>query len=288
MRLSDALGNTTLLITIGASFLIPLSIALYKLVHAVRILFENNLKQRKAFQKAAASRKSAPAVPTFVRHDDIVRLTEEQQKQKNHAEELIRLGKPKEAALIYRQLTLDRKAIQTLEDAGLVKEACDILLEKNVPNRAGILYSRKGYHPEAGQCFLMAKRFSDAGNAFSKAANRNYQFFHNAAEAYILAAQFSEAIACYESLLDWKKSVELCLQEKNHIRLFSLLESFVSHSRISQRACRNLSNRAERVVQQSQKRPRHGSCRSQMGRGFPHCSDASKNAKRQTSSSLLS
>lgn len=225
MRFADLLGDGILMTVLGASFMIPLGMALYKVVHGLANLLRHQQKVKKAVEKAEAARPAEKPPPTFVRHDDVVELTPEQQRQKAQAIELVQQGKAKEAAIIFRMLTLDRLAIQTLEDAGYYKEACAILFEKKLPNRAAFLYLRHNLFFEAAESFLIAKMFTDAGNAFLKAAAKDYRYFRQAAEAYEAGNQIGEAIFCYETILDLEHAMTLCLRSRDFKRGIGLAVS---------------------------------------------------------------
>jgi tetratricopeptide (TPR) repeat protein len=227
MDFSGLLGGGMLTMMLAASVGVPLSIAIYKLVHFGFEAFREKERERVARETVLVGRNPAKLAQVFVRHDDVATLSKEQVQQKEHAAELVKLGKFMEAALIYRELTLERTAIQTLEDAGLILEASGMLLEKNLPNRAGFLCLRNGRFSEAAECFLSAKMYADAGKAFARAALPDYRYYRNAAEAYEAGGQIFDAINAYENILDLGKACELALKIRAYDRILSLATNSV-------------------------------------------------------------
>ncbi len=216
------IGQSVLLLVMGASITIPFVIALHKIVHYIFESFCERKREKIAKEQAQAARTRAQSTQTFVRHEDILELTNDQLKQKEYAEQLVGQGKAKEAAAIYRALTLDRAAIQTLEDAGLIREACAILFDKKLPNRAGFLCLRNGWFPEAAECFSIAKMPSESADAYVRASAKNYRYFQNAANAYETAGKTMEAIDAYEQIMLLDTAAKLAIQTNAHERLLRL------------------------------------------------------------------
>jgi tetratricopeptide (TPR) repeat protein len=222
MSVSDVLGNTVLMFALGLSVLLPVAVAAAKLLQFIYASLKRRQKVKHAQELAALARPVKAGQPAFVRHDDVVQLTTAQLKMKARAAEMVQEGDPKGAAHIYRQLTLDRLAIQTLEDAGLIKEACQVLFDKQLPNRAGILCERNGYFMEAAECYKIAKMFVEAGNAYIKASSRDYRLLRKAAEMFEEGRAIRDATWAYEAILDFDKACALCLQHKDYSRILAL------------------------------------------------------------------
>lgn len=223
MSISSFFSNSVLVFALGMSILIPVAVAILSISKAIIASIAQHRRVKKAQELASVVRPGRPGQPNFVRHDDVVQLNSHQLKLKSKAAQLVEEGNPKEAAQIYRQLTLDRLAIQTLEDAGLIKEACQVLFDKQLPNRAGILCERNGYLLEAAECFKIAKMHLEEGNVYVKAATKDYRLYRNAAEAYEAGNLYREAVHAYETILDFQKAFNLCLKQGDGARLLGLV-----------------------------------------------------------------
>lgn len=222
MSVSGFLSNSVLVFALGMSILIPVAVAILSIFKVIIAAIAQHRRIKKAQELASVVRPGRPGQPNFVRHDDVVQLNSHQLKLKSRAAQLIEEGNPKEAAQIYRQLTLDRLAIQTLEDAGLIKEACQVLFDKQLPNRAGTLCERNGYLLEAAECFKVAKMHLEEGNVYVKAAAKDYRLYRNAAEAYESGNLFREAVSAYETILDFQMALRLCLKQGDGARVLDL------------------------------------------------------------------
>lgn len=132
-----------------------------------------------------------------VRATDLLRLSKEEEASRQEALRLIENGKVLEGARILDRLGLQRYAINALEQAHLIDEACAILNRMNRPNRAGVVYQRNRMPVKAAEQFLMANLPEDAARCYLEAGKKDIQYLRKAADIFDSLNKFPEALDVY-------------------------------------------------------------------------------------------
>lgn len=163
----------------------------------------------------------SPQKPKYavVRHEEVVKLTPEQQARKRQGEQLIAEGRVLEGARLLEEVTFHRSAIDALEKAGHIDEACAVLMRLQRPNRAGVLCQRNGQPLQAAKYFLLADLPEDAGKCFLEAARGNFRYLSRAGEAFEKAGQHAQALNAFGEMLNTPKVLELVRQSSEYLFL---------------------------------------------------------------------
>ena len=131
------------------------------------------------------------------RSSDTRKLSRLGRKLYNEAQKLMEQGKIPAAATILEQLSMQREAIQVLEDHGFIHDAAKMLMRMQRHNRAGVIYARHGLWEHAAQCFKMANMPAEV----AKCA-REFGDLTMASEFFEKAQRYTDAAECCEELGD--------------------------------------------------------------------------------------
>lgn len=131
------------------------------------------------------------------RSSDTRKLSRLGRKLYNEAQKLLEQGKVPAAATILEQLSMQREAIQVLEDHGFIHDAAKMLMRMQRHNRAGVIYARHGLWEHAAQCFKMANMPAEV----AKCA-REFGDLAMACEFFEKAQRYTDAGECCEELGD--------------------------------------------------------------------------------------
>ena len=147
----------------------------------------------------ARGRRRAPAGSDShgQRSSDTRKLSRLGRKLYNEAQRLLEQGKVPAAATILEQLSMQREAIQVLEDHGFIHDAAKMLMRMQRHNRAGVIYARHGLWEHAAQCFKMANMPAEV----AKCA-REFGDLAMACEFFEKAQRYTDAAECCEELGD--------------------------------------------------------------------------------------
>lgn len=211
---------------VGAPVTIVCVFLALKVVHAVQ-------DARAAGQTTGRAQRAGQAAPV-VRHEQVVKLSPEQEEKKSRGEELIAHGKILEGARLLEEVTFHRSAIDALEKGGYIDEACAVLLRIKRPNRAAILFQRNKQHLKAAQHFVLANLFEDAAKEFLILAKEDFRYLNQAAEAFERAQLFNEARQVHSRLLNTQKVLDLCLKDNDFPELALTMQSPRTATKIMQ------------------------------------------------------
>ncbi len=131
------------------------------------------------------------------RSSDTRKLSRLGRKLYNEAQKLLEQGKVPAAATILEQLSMQREAIQVLEDHGFIHDAAKMLMRMQRHNRAGVIYARHGLWEHAAQCFKMANMPAEVAKCAREFGDlaMAYEFFEK-------AQRYTDAAECCEELGD--------------------------------------------------------------------------------------
>lgn len=170
-----------------------------------------SLLQRRRPRHRATRERRPPA--TQIRQTDSLRLDPEQEARRKTAMELIARGRVREGARVLEELQLQRYAISALENAGLIEDACGMLLRMDRPARAAVLYLRNHMPEKAAPLFLTADLPEDAASAFADAGNRGEPAMSlRAAELFEKIGALPKAMACYARAGDIARFSDLAVR----------------------------------------------------------------------------
>ncbi len=141
------------------------------------------------------------------------------------AQHFLENGKVQPAAAILEQLSMQREAIQVLEDHGFIHDAAKILMRMQRHNRAGVVYARHGMWENAAQCFKMANMPAEV----AKCA-REFGDTALACEYFEKAERYGDAAECAEELGDNLRAARLYLKSSNQAKAMSCFSKVVAKS----------------------------------------------------------
>jgi tetratricopeptide (TPR) repeat protein len=150
------------------------------------------------------------------RSSDTRKLSRLGRKLYNEAQKLLEQGKVPAAATILEQLSMQREAIQVLEDHGFIHDAAKMLMRMQRHNRAGVIYARHGLWEHAAQCFKMANMPAEV----AKCA-REFGDLAMASEFFEKAQRYTDAAECCEELGDNLRGARLFLLASQSQRAMS-------------------------------------------------------------------
>ncbi|MBM4250522.1 MAG: cyclic nucleotide-binding domain-containing protein [Deltaproteobacteria bacterium] len=141
------------------------------------------------------------------------------------AQHFLEDGKVQPAAALLEQLSMQREAIQVLEDHGFIHDAAKILMRMQRHNRAGVVYARHAMWENAARCFKMA-------NMPAEVAKCAREFGDNtmACEYFEKAEKFGHAAECAEELSDNLRAARLYLKDNNQAKAMSCYSKVVAKS----------------------------------------------------------
>jgi len=141
------------------------------------------------------------------------------------AQQFLEDGKVQPAAAILEQLSMQREAIQVLEDHGFIHDAAKILMRMQKHNRAGVVYARHAMWENAASCFKMANMPAEV----AKCA-REFGDLAMACEYFEKAERYGHAAECAEELADNLRAARLYLKDSNQPRAMSCFSKVVAKS----------------------------------------------------------
>ena len=116
---------------------------------------------------------------------------------KREVEKHLKKGEVLKAALTYKQAGLNREAISTLEQAGEIERACQILMELGSPARAGAVFERHALYEEAGSAYLKAGLQGDAARCLELGAEKSPELYASVAQIYKALGKTSRVLKVY-------------------------------------------------------------------------------------------
>ncbi len=178
-------------------------------------------------RKVAKSAKEIAQEEAIIRASDQLRLNPDDERKKKIADDLIASGNIVEGARLLEDMGLQRNAINVLEDAGKIDEACQILMRLSRPNRAGVLYTRNKMFTKAAQHFLIAGLHEEAAKAFMEAGRTNPDCYVQAAKLFEQFGHEMKALEAYSAAGKAEAVVPRCVKGDHWI----FLRDFMSDSK---------------------------------------------------------
>jgi len=204
-----------------AKYLLPAfiaaSIVLYLLIRSIVVYFLDNTRKSKVHKKVAELRQDlAPKAPqqTVRKTDLFAQLTADQKKTYMLAKDLVERKLFMEAAQLFESINFPRKAIDILENNGLVDEACSILLRIGVPYRAAVVYERNAQFLKASEYFLQDGKLDMAARNFERHAESDFHYFRQAGDCYMQTGLIESALLAYSRLDMSEEVVRICLEKQ--------------------------------------------------------------------------
>lgn len=221
MRLVDR--NTIGTYVVAVACLSLIAMIVLQLMKAAINKVSNYRFRRENFEKFANMRTTPPPPSGVTQTDIITNMTKVDRDLHDQAMDLIVSGHVLQGAKILESIRFQRTAIDFLERAGLIDEACAMLIRLNATSRAAAVYERNFMLEKAAHLYASAEQHEHAGRVFLKMAVKDHSMFRQAGEAYERASKFEAAISAYASLLDSAKVVELAYKHAHHSALFSYI-----------------------------------------------------------------
>jgi|GEM_PF-4076192 len=181
------------------------------------------MRREQSEQKREAE--AAANNPGVVRSTDVVRLSKENEAKRLQANAFIESGKIREGAAILEELGLQRYAINALESAHLIDEACAVLVRMNRPNRAGVVYQRNRMPLKAAEHFLTANLPEEAARCYLEAGATQPEMFRKAADIYESLGRETEALEAYRRGELTEAYVQFCLKHNCFDKLRDFLDA---------------------------------------------------------------
>ncbi len=204
-----------------AKYLLPAfivgGIMLYLMIRGIVVYFLDNTRRTKVHKKVVELRQNpAPKAPqpTVRKTDLFAQLSAEQKKTYMLAKDLVEQKSFMEAAQLFESINFPRKAIDILENNGLVDEACSILLRMGVPYRAAIVYERNGQFLKASKYFLQDGKLDMAARNFERQAESDFHYFRQAGDCYMQAGLIDSALLAYSRLDMSEEVMRICLEKQ--------------------------------------------------------------------------
>jgi tetratricopeptide (TPR) repeat protein len=197
----------------------------------VQIVFGRSRRAREIAAARAFSQRSGNSqrsYPTVRQTDNKSRMTRGESTIFHRAEKLVVQRKYLEAAELFEKIRFQRRAIDVLEEAGLITEAAQILLRLKVPGRAAILYERNGRLEFAAKYFQIANQHCDAGLALLKLALIDSKFYGQAAESFTIAKEYDRALEALAQLLNHDEILRNAIMHSRYRFLFNYMQSYLN------------------------------------------------------------
>lgn len=207
--------------------LVVVSIAIAHVLKPITNYFENYLFERQTAKRVKKLRAENNNAPVRVRQTDITsQMSREDRALYKRAELLFDEGQVLASANIFEQIKFQRKAIDILEEAGLIDEACNVLVRIKAVGRAGVLYERHNMLDKAAQCFSEANQDESAGNVYIKMAVGNFRYYMSASDAFAKAEKWHKMLKAAAAVLATQKVVESAIAHGEA----EFLVDYLSHS----------------------------------------------------------
>lgn len=162
---------------------------------------------------------------TFKRQADRKRPNSYQRRIFRQAKALIASKNFVGAAQLLESIERQREAISLLENNGLIKEACNMLLRMHLPHRAAMIYQRHGAWKNAADCFELARQPAEVARCA-----REYGDFTRAAKNYQVAGMAEEAANCLFATGDLRAAALLCAFHHLEERAIEIYNKFAEQT----------------------------------------------------------
>ena len=159
------------------------------------------------------------------RRGDVRTLSGPEKRLHIQAKELLAVGKIAQGARILEQLSMQREAIQALEDANLIHEAAKILTRMQKHNRAGVIYARHGMWVDAAKAFKVANMPLEVAKCAREAGS-----WSMAAEHFELAGRVEDAAEMHEKSGNYLQAARLNFQTGDLPVAMKLLDTLAKKS----------------------------------------------------------
>jgi len=196
--------------------------ALLPTIRCILNYLANARLERTAMKKASSLRHGGAKLPVQVRQTDLIGNMSAQSRQAfRQAENLLARGSVREAAWIFENIKFQRRAIDELEKAGMIDDACAVLLRMKLPNRAAVLYERHKQLDKAAHYYTEAGLHENAGKVLLQRAHDDVDYYLHAGAAFERAGKAGEAFDAYAALLATERLANLAAAHGLGDRLLS-------------------------------------------------------------------
>ncbi len=218
-----------------AKFFIPAfilcAVLAYLALRRIVVYFWNGRTRSLAKKKVEAAGQvqvpiAVPAVPapTARKTDRFDQLSSEQKRIYMQAKDLVDQKMFVEAAKLFETINFQRKAIDTLESAGFIDEACAILLRMGAPYRAAVIYERNNLFLKAGEYYLQDGKLDLAARCYEKLAEKNFPYFRQAGDYFLQAGLIDSCLQAYSRLELKDEILRICLEHSKQEFLVRYLD----------------------------------------------------------------
>ena len=207
-------------IVIGALLFYP--VVLRVLNFLLNFLFARRIAASVAAKRAAGGAPGGgPQVK--VRQTDIVQAMSAADRAKYElAEKLLSERRILEAAAIFEAIKFQRRAIDELEKAGMIDEACAVLARLGAIPRVAVLYERNKMYEKAAHFYRKANQPENAAKAFVKHAKSDCRYHSRAAECYEAAGKFDDAMSSWAKVLEYDRVLTIAFDKQLFDSLLAL------------------------------------------------------------------
>jgi hypothetical protein len=189
--------------------------ALTRLLRPLTNYAENALFERFTTRRVVAMRQQPVQRPVRVRQTDITAtMRREDRAAFKRAEALLAAGNVRQAAALFESIRFQRRAIDILESAGHIDDACAMLMRLNAPGRAGVLFERNKQFEKAAHCFTIANQHEAAGKAMLKLGPKDYNYYVTASNAFATAEKWDLVLEALAQVMATDKILEIALMRE--------------------------------------------------------------------------
>lgn len=194
------------------------ALAIVRILRPVTTYIENVIFEYQTARSIIKQRKGGVPVPgtdplQLRRTDNAAAMSKSDRVAYNQAEQLLKQGKLLEASQIFESIGFSRRAIDILEGAGMIDEACAVLIRMKSVARAGVVFERNHMYEKAAHCFTAAQQHENAGKAWRKLTQNDFRYFNLAAESFAKAGSWDHYLHALAEVLDTKKVIEAAIAQ---------------------------------------------------------------------------
>jgi hypothetical protein len=204
---------------------------------AFRFLLLILVKQYNQFAKGPSAQHANPSADPsrpgkeYARKTDIYeKLSAQQKEMHNQAVACEAAGEITKAAALFEQISFQRRAIDILENAKLIDEACAVLIRMNAIHRAGVVYERHGMLTKAAPMYFQAKMPDKSAEVYLRLGREDFRYYSAAEKDFGLANDHKQQIYCLILLGQVTRAVEMCRELKRFDLLATHLDNHILFS----------------------------------------------------------
>lgn len=224
MRLEELDTRTALKIVLPA-FIIVLGL-IYLFLRSIVQKFLDAKRLSQTSDQAARLRGQPPHATPVVRKTDIfTKLNGKQKKLHAAAEQLYLQKKYREAAQVFEHIGFQRRAVDILEQNGLIDEAAFVLLRMKLPHRAAVILERNGQFEKAIDCYARDNKPEMIAKVYEKMAWKDYRYYQQAADFYLKAGLIDPALLSLAKIMKNQDVLSLAFAHQKYDFLWNYLQN---------------------------------------------------------------